>query len=691
MQEFTLVLAEKPDAARRIASALGSKGVPLRNQTYEIPVAFDGKSYFVCSASGHLFQIEDPIPERAVFPAYDVDWFEKTNPARVRGRKDRYQIFQRRIMNISKFASNAVDFVNACDYDIEGETIGANILQFIHANPDRILRAKFSTLTDDEIRRAFLNLEVAKVSLATAGRIRHEIDFLWGINLSRALTSLANGSGEQFANVTIGRVQGPTIAFIVDREIEGRTHVPIPSWDLRCIVNNNGVSFEVRYKHSPVRTLPEAEKIYSEALKAKFAVVTSLQNYTIKLPPRYPFDLGELQKQAFYNYGMSPIRALTAAEKLYLKALISYPRTDSQKLPPAIQPERILHKLDDNQVYSQLIRMLLADPRRRKYPLQGSRDDPAHPAIYPTGQIPKGALTDDERNLYDLIVRRFLNVFASDAIIERTQALFEISSNEFETEWQTVIEQGWMMYYPFKISANPLPGVKLEKGDKIPIEKMSNETKFSRAPPRYNDATLLAKMEYEDIGTKSTRADTISTLIERKYVRKSKGLAPEENSLLLVHQLRENCPEIVSPEMTKSLEEMIELLQIGKESEAPVIAVQLSTIRAAVRKLMNLQNFGWERNLVYKKNKDLSLGTCPKCKTGSLVAIRSYKTKKRFIRCSNYNSGCKTSSPLPPRGLIRTANNLCNVCGWPNIVLIIGRRVASQKCSNFFCESKVSG
>ena len=155
------------------------------------------------------------------------------------------KLIQKRVEMIGNVARKANAFVNACDYDIEGETIGSNILDFVCGRPEMIRRAKFSTLTQEDIRRAFTTLEPSRNSLAKAGRIRHEVDFLWGINLSRALTQSANKSESKFANVTIGRVQGPTLAFIVDREIERTSHVPIPLWAITCTLKKDNDAFEV--------------------------------------------------------------------------------------------------------------------------------------------------------------------------------------------------------------------------------------------------------------------------------------------------------------------------------------------------------------------------------------------------------------------------------------------------------------
>ena len=686
LEAFTLVIAEKTDAARKIAFALGKKEVVTRSSgTFEIPVAFDGNSYVVCSALGHLFEVGDPELDRSVFPIFDVDWFGKERKTTRAGwrKNTRFQtLIRNRVAIITSYAKRAKRFVNACDYDIEGEIIGSNILQFACSN-QQSLRAKFSTLTEDEIRAAFSTLEQSGGYLAKAGRLRHEVDFLWGINLSRVLTRAANNGGVQFSNVTIGRVQGPALAFVVDREIEKRAHIPLPCWYLECTLKKSDFTFQAKYKRSPIHILSLAEAVFEAISDSQYATVTLIQKFKTTLPPRYPFDLGELQREAFYNYGMTPRATLGIAEKLYLRALISYPRTESQKLPQSIHPEEILRRLAKNLNYSNNIETLLADTSRRRFPWQGPREDPAHPAIYPTGELPN-KLTEDERKIYDLITRRFCNTFAPDAIIEKTKASFDISTNEFSAEWENVVIEGWMKYYPFRKASSVSLPIELETGEKLRIDAKSKVEKYTQAPPRYNEGSLLSKMESEGIGTKATRADTISTLIDRKYIRKSRDLAPEENALILVNQLRKHCPMIISTEMTRSLENKLELLQKEQEREEYVIIEELNNIRVSLRNLLEMDDLDWQTNVSSLQAKNLPLGRCPKCKTGNLQAIRSIRTRKRFIRCTNYEDGCKTSSPLPAHGVIKTTSNCCDSCGWPMIILR-SRASASQKCSNYFC------
>ncbi|MHB1868627.1 MAG: DNA topoisomerase, partial [Nitrososphaerales archaeon] len=471
-------------------------------------------------------------------------------------------------------------------------------------------------------------------------------------------------------------------------EIEKKTHVPLPYWYLECTLKKANCTFQAKYKQSPIHTLSLAETIFREISDSQYATVRSIQKFRTNIPPRYPFDLGDLQREAFYNYGMTPRSTLAIAEKLYLMALISYPRTESQKLPRSIHPQEILRRLAKNLNYKNMIEMLFSERSLRRFPWQGPRDDPAHPAIYPTGQLPKKALSVDEKKIYDLITRRFCNTFAPDAIVEKTQASFDISAHEFSAEWEKVIEEGWMKYYPFRKLSSASLSVELETGEKVSIDAKSKTEKYSPAPSRYNEGSLLSKMESEGIGTKATRADTISTLIDRKYIRKSRDLVPEENALLLINQLRKHCPEIVSTAMTRSLEKKLELMQKGQENEESVMVEELNNIRAGLRSLVEMDELDWQTNLPTVRTKNLQLGDCPKCKTGSLQAIRSPRTRKRFIRCTNYQNGCKTSSPLPSHGMIKTTSNHCNICGWPMVIFLRSRTAASQTCSNYFCSTR---
>ena len=208
------------------------------------------------------------------------------------------------------------------------------------------MRAKFSTLTDDEIRHSFDNLLKPITRLADAGKSRHMIDFIYGVNLSRALTqSFKNSSdGKMYYNLTIGRVQGPTLAFVVDREIEIRSHIPVPYWTITGEFEKDGHIVHAYYYPQKLDSLHKATLIVN-ACKNQDGKVTEIKVQKITLKPPYPFNLGDLQKEAYRVFKFSPSYTLSVAEKLYLSALISYPRTSSQKLPVSINYRKIVSGL----------------------------------------------------------------------------------------------------------------------------------------------------------------------------------------------------------------------------------------------------------------------------------------------------------------------------------------------------------
>jgi DNA topoisomerase IA len=219
---YTLVVCEKPDAARRIAYALGNSNFKERRGLSPVFSATDHRNdhFIVCSAIGHLYGLVDSNRNRSVYPVFDVKWAPIQKKSAIR--------YQQIIKSISLLSEKATRFVHACDYDQEGEVIGYNILQYACKNKyENSFRAKFSTLTDEEIRNSFDNLLKPSKGLAEAGRSRHIIDFIYGVNLSRALTQSfkVSNDGKRYRNLSIGRVQGPTLAFVVDREIEIRRQI----------------------------------------------------------------------------------------------------------------------------------------------------------------------------------------------------------------------------------------------------------------------------------------------------------------------------------------------------------------------------------------------------------------------------------------------------------------------------------
>ncbi|MFQ6011521.1 MAG: DNA topoisomerase, partial [Nitrososphaerales archaeon] len=419
-EKYTLVICEKPDAARKVAEAVRDESISeKRLQGISVlTVENRDKTYVICSAVGHLYTVGDPANRRTVYPILDTEWFPS-----YRVNKDAFRT-RNCIEAIQELSKNASDYINCCDFDIEGSVIGYNILRYACGVEGGASRAKFSTLTREEVREAVRKARPgADGRLAEAGRARHVMDFIYGINLSRALSEAFLSTKSGFTSFSVGRVQGPTLAMVVDREIDIQTFVPTPFWNVSANIEKDGKVLRAPYIKEKLDTLAESEEI-REACKGKEGTISKMSKSKSGMDPPFPFNLGDLQREAHKVFGFSPSQTLAMAERLYLGALISYPRTSSQKLPASINCKKILQDLKRSPPYSGDVDSLL---NGRIVPNQGPKTDPAHPSIYPTGELPKAQLESREGKLFDLIVRRFFAVFGDKAIRESIIAVITIS------------------------------------------------------------------------------------------------------------------------------------------------------------------------------------------------------------------------------------------------------------------------
>ncbi|HZW85022.1 MAG TPA: DNA topoisomerase, partial [Nitrososphaerales archaeon] len=297
---YTLVICEKPDAARRVSEALSDGAATSYSLEGTTVFRFSrGKEDFVvCSAQGHIFGVSDPADERSVYPVFDVEWYpaDSVDP----GEKGA----ARRISAVRKLSAGAASFVNACDFDVEGETIGFNILRYACGRREgSAKRARFSTLTKEELVRAFDEAAPQPdQGLAKAGRTRHVVDFVWGVNLSRILSQSAQVPGMKYRTVSIGRVQGPTLGFLVEREKDIRSFVPVPSWKVSAEFDAGGRRFWAEHVKSPMDTELGARQVAKEC-DGKPGVVKALTRRSLQVGPPVPFNISALQKDAYRVFG----------------------------------------------------------------------------------------------------------------------------------------------------------------------------------------------------------------------------------------------------------------------------------------------------------------------------------------------------------------------------------------------------
>jgi len=682
--DYSLIVCEKPDAARKVAEALaeGHPVITMMNGVEVLTFQRENSNYVVCSAIGHLYGLSDSFSQRETYPVFDLEWY----PANLVDKRSRG--VQKRIASIKRLAGDARSFINACDYDAEGETIGDNILRYACGGKEGVaLRAKFSTLTKDDLVSSFAEAKAGSGSgLAKAGRTRHVLDFLWGINLSRALSTSVNSSSSGYKTISMGRVQGPTLGFVVRREVEIRTFVPSPYWSVTALFEKDGVRFEA--PSSKGKFLRRSDALSTKAAcEGKTGVVSELSRSVFKEPPPPPFNTGDLQKEAYRTFGLSPTKTLQVAERLYLDALISYPRTSSQKLPPSIGYRQIVSKLGGITAYAESSRELLEGSLSAK---EGEKTDHAHPAIYPTGDHPRKVLGGYEAKIFDLVVRRFLACFGADAVRERISLKVDVQGNDFGLTGRRTLRLGWMKHYRKFSGAEDRAVPKLLKGDMLTVVRVDSEEKFELGPSRYNQSSLLERMERESIGTKATRAETIATLIVRNYVG-GDPVAATDLGISLVETMDEYCPKIVSTELTRETERQLEDIEEGRSDGSEVIEQAITILLKQIETLkVNETGVGGEiREASVESSRSLNvIGRCPVCKAGNLVMIRSRKSGKRFVGCSNYSQGCRASAPLPQSGFIKATAKPCAKCGWP-VVYVRRGRYPWRLCVNLNCEGKV--
>jgi DNA topoisomerase-1 len=686
LEKCTLVITEKPDAAVRLASALDSAGKPKKNLKNGVPYyeAERNGRIIVVPAIGHLYTVWSSNKGKKKLPNFDFEWVPLHVAAKEKGYLHAW------VKTFSELSKEAETFVDACDYDIEGSIIGYGILKYACGGKEHdAKRMKYSTLTEEELRESYNHLlPHLDFNLVEAGLARHEIDWIYGINLSRMLTGAAKKASKRYSTLSTGRVQGPTLKFVALRERNIACFVPLPYWILKAFVQIGDKILQAEHTKKKFDVKAEAEET-AKACRRKLAEISSIQKKNCKQMPPVPFDLGSLQTEAYRLFRYTPMRTLKIAQRLYLDALISYPRTSSQKLPPEIGYRKILRNLAKNQKYSKLSSDLLLKPNIR--PFEGKKEDSAHPAIYPTGKQSERRLDLAQNRIYDLVVHRFLAVFGEPIEKQIIKVTIRKGEEEFLLEGTQILSKGWLEFYvPFaRLQEKLLPVIK--EGDKVIVKKIVIENKYSNPPPRYNPSSLLKKMENENIGTKATRANIIQTLYDRQYIA-NEQISVTEIGLQITDVLRKHCPGVISSEFTRQLEERMEAIQREEEKKDQLLLdakENLSKIITALKDYEKVVGEQLSRAILKRDLENRTIGKCPDCQDGKLVILNSKKTGKRFIGCTSYFKGmCNTSFPLPQKGYLKPSNAKCKYCnGFMMNVWMRGKR-KWDLCLNPQCSSK---
>ncbi|MDD5012298.1 MAG: DNA topoisomerase I [Candidatus Nanoarchaeia archaeon] len=665
---YELIITEKPQAAMKIADALGKSkkenlhGIPY----YELKK--DGKQIVVACAVGHLFTLTQ-LQKGSGYPVFDIKWVPNYFVKKADFTKKYYD-------TLLSLVKNAGSITVATDYDIEGEVIGLNVVRFI-CNQKDANRMKFSTLTKPELNTAYeTKSPTINWGQAIAGETRHYLDWFYGINLSRALMNAIKETG-RFKIMSIGRVQGPALNLIVQRERKIQEFKSQKYWQVFITVEDDENKVELKY----IKDIFDKKELEQfENLIGKTAIASTIKKEEY-LPPNPPFNLTSLQMEAYRLHGLTPTRTLQIAQSLYLAGLISYPRTSSQKLPDSIGYKEILEKLARQFRAEKLI--------TRDKPVEGKKSDPAHPSIYPTGE--NGTLSEEEGKIYNLIVKRFLSLFCEDAIVDNKTITAEVDKLKFNTKGSEVRKKAWLEIYPYKIKETELPDMNGE----VKIVDSRTEEKETQPPKRYSPASIVSELEKRNLGTKATRAAILETLYDRGYV-KEKSIEATPLGISLIGTLEKYSPVIIDEELTrkfeKEMDSIVESKKDFEQKENRIIEEAKETIREISgdfeknkmeigRELITAESKQWEQEKEANK-----LNVCPICKKGMLSIMYSRKTRRSFVACNAYPE-CKKTYSLPPNGVIKKTDKICDSCGFPMLMRLSKGKRPWIFCFNNECES----
>ena len=635
----TLIITEKPSVSMDIARALGKF---TNKKDY-----LESDKYVITWALGHLVTLFEPedydkklkfwaLSTLPIIPnEFQLKPIEKT--------KKRFNIVKKLIKR-----KDIDTIVNACDAGREGELIFRNIIRLVPTGNKKIKRLWLSAMTKEEIIKGFNSLHSSSDFdlLGRAALTRMESDWLVGINATRAFTRRWG------ALLSIGRVQTPTLNIICKREQEIKAFKKEKYFELEGIFNGANVSYKGMYidrKNNSRIKMKKTALTLIEKLQGKEGKITNVKVSRRKKPHPLLYDLTELQREANRHFGYSAQRTLNIAQRLYeSKKLITYPRTDSRYLPKAMVPllEKILRGINVTE-YKKFIDEILSKKIKLDSRVINDKGVTDHFAIIPTGKKPLfSQLAQDERNVFDLISRRFLSVFFDEAVIEKLSFKTIVSDEAFKTELSRIKEFGWMIVYNAK-EKEPLIDVKNDM--KVRLNKINLLEKETAPPPRFTDATILTAMETagklveeeelreamkeRGLGTPATRAGIIERLIDVEYVERSgKSLVPLDKGMRLVDLISHvGIDELLSPALTGEWEKRLRDIEKGKLEPDTFLEGIKQLTKSIVEKV---KKFEGDNEIL---NNSTPLGKCPKCgadvveKAKAFVCVNSKEKKCDFV------------------------------------------------------------
>jgi DNA topoisomerase I len=678
-----LIITEKPSAAKKMADALADTK-PSKQSVNSVPyyvLKHSGRDIIVACAVGHLYTIgETEKTPWAHYPVFDVKWVPTAEA-------DKSASFSKKYLNVIKKLSKSIDELTiATDYDIEGEVIGLNIVRHICKKKDAN-RMKFSTLTKPDLIKAYENKsKTLDWGQANAGETRHILDFFYGISLTRALTDAINRATGGFKVLSSGRVQGPALKIIVDREKDIRAFVPDPFWQIELHGFIKNAEITANHKEDKFWEKEKADAIMLKVQDAKEGKISDAQKKQFNQQPPFPFDLTTLQTEAHRCFRIKPKQTLEIAQTLYTEGYISYPRTSSQKLPQQLGLRQIAEDLKRQEYYQSLAEKIL---KTKMVPNEGKKTDDAHPSIYPTGIVPE---TIDERHfkIYDLIVKRFFSVFADAATRETNTITIDVNNEEFITKGTVTIYKGWHEFYTPYVKLDEIELPPVEVGDIIVIKEINQLAKETKPPKRYTQSSIIQQLEKLNLGTKSTRAQVVETLFDRGYVIGENNIEATELGIKTIDTLSKYCPDIIDENLTRQFEEEMEKIRKKHMSGEQVLEESKQVLAKIIEKFkLHMKSIGEDLSEANHEAIKIAttIGKCPNCEAGQLV-LRNGKFGK-FVACNNYPD-CKTTYAIPRIGQVKPTEKKCETCGMPIIYTRRPNKAPQEFCINPDCSTRIS-
>ena len=667
----TLVVAEKFNTALRIAIVL-SDGRMKRSRIEGTNVfQFDRPegAYAVVGLRGHIVELDYP-KELAEWTLTGLSQLLETAPLK--------HVTERGIVTALQSIVRTYDrVIIATDFDREGELIGLECLELLQkVHPGiAVARARYSALTREAIEQSFAHVEQVDRALAEAAEARQEIDLVWGALLTRYLSLTAEQRGRSF--LSVGRVQTPTLALLVERDQAIKEFVPTPFYEVAVTAEKDGESFRLRHAHGIWEKKDDAERVFHRVRGAKEGVVREFSDEESRRRPPVPFSTTLFVAEAT-RLGMGASTVMRVAEDLYTQGLISYPRTDNTVYPRGLGLRSLVEKFRDGP-FGPAAEFVLLQPSFR--PTRGRTETTDHPPIYPTAAADPKKLRPDHAKIYELVVRRFLATLSPDAIGRTRTAAVEVRGERFEGKGQKLVDPGWYSVYPYS-GPEEIPLPILAVGETVAITAVDLVEDQTKPPRRYTQGSLIQEMERLGLGTKSTRHDVLQKLFDRHYVNQ-RQLDPTSTGIAVTEALKAHAPVITRPEMTHRLEEDMELVAESKKPKNEVLEESREMLREAYA-LLAANAHGVKETLTGALDRQHFVGPCVRC-GGALRLTRSPRGA-RWVQCVNNPASCTATYALPSAGFVEPAPEfLCATCKVPRVKIIFRGQRPDLYCINPEC------